>query len=98
MQDPYCERICYRKDVKRAFKSAAVPLGGIVQGAMVVRGKLYQAMTFEDYHVAVACKVQGTWNLHNVAFEEKVPLDFFLDTIKHLGGRRPVRSSQLRRC
>lgn len=26
-----------KEDVKRAFKSAAVPLGGIVQGAMVVR-------------------------------------------------------------
>ena len=34
-------------------------------------------MTVEDYHVAVACKVQGTWNLHNVGLEEKVPLDFF---------------------
>lgn len=34
-------------------------------------------MTAEDYHVAVACKVQGTWNLHNVALEEKAPLAFF---------------------
>lgn len=34
-------------------------------------------MTVEEYHVAVACKVQGTWNLHNVGLEERVPLDFF---------------------
>lgn len=34
-------------------------------------------MTAEDYHVAVACKVQGTWNLHDVSLEEKVPLEFF---------------------
>ncbi|KAL9616662.1 MAG: hypothetical protein Q9160_008485 [Pyrenula sp. 1 TL-2023] len=64
-------------DVKHAFSSAAVPVGGIVQGAMVVRGKLYQAMTAEDYHVAVACKVSGTWNLHNVAQQENLTLDFF---------------------
>ena len=34
-------------------------------------------MTAEDYHVAVACKIQGTWNLHNIALEQKIPLDFF---------------------
>ena len=34
-------------------------------------------MAAEDYHTAVACKVQGTWNLHDVGLEEKVPLDFF---------------------
>ena len=34
-------------------------------------------MTAEDYHTAVACKIQGTWNLHNVCLEDKVPLDFF---------------------
>lgn len=34
-------------------------------------------MTAEDYHVAVACKVLGTWNLHNVGQEENLTLDFF---------------------
>ena len=34
-------------------------------------------MTAEDYHVAVACKIQGTWNIHNVGLEEDVKLDFF---------------------
>ena len=29
--------VTIKDDVKRAFRSAAVPLGGIVQGAMVVR-------------------------------------------------------------
>lgn len=34
-------------------------------------------MTADDFHVAVACKVVGTWNLHNVALEENLSLDFF---------------------
>ena len=29
--------VTVQEDVRRAFKSTAVPLGGIVQGAMVVR-------------------------------------------------------------
>ncbi|MCJ1306407.1 hypothetical protein MMC25_000049 [Agyrium rufum] len=70
--------VTIEQDVKRAFARATKPVGGIVQGAMVVRGKLYQAMTTKDYHVAVACKVQGTWNLHNVALEKKLTLDFFI--------------------
>lgn len=34
-------------------------------------------MTIEDYHTTVSSKVQGTWNLHNVALEQETPLDFF---------------------
>ena len=34
-------------------------------------------MTAEDFHVAVACKFVGTWNLHHVALEENLSLDFF---------------------
>lgn len=34
-------------------------------------------MTAEDYHVAVACKIQGTWNLHNAALDAGLTLDFF---------------------
>lgn len=44
---------------------------------MAVRGKLYQALTAEDYHYGAECKVRGTWNLHNVALENKLDLDFF---------------------
>lgn len=34
-------------------------------------------MTVEEFHEATACKIQGTWNLHNVALENKADLDFF---------------------
>ena len=33
--------VTVQEDVRRAFKSTAVPVGGIVQGAMVVRASSY---------------------------------------------------------
>lgn len=35
-------------------------------------------MTLEEYYEATACKIQGTWNLHNVALKNKLRLDFFV--------------------
>lgn len=34
-------------------------------------------MTIKEYHTTIESKVQGTWNLHNVALEENLSLDFF---------------------
>ena len=65
------------EDVRRTFKSASVPIGGVIQGAMVLRDKIFTSMTIDEYHGAVACKVPGTWNLHNVAQEEGLKLSFF---------------------
>ena len=47
-------------------------------------------MTAQDYHQAIESKVQGTWNLHNVAFEQDVPLDFFtmLSSISGVVGQK----------
>ncbi|KAI9719958.1 MAG: Type I Iterative PKS [Chrysothrix sp. TS-e1954] len=71
--------VIIKKDVERAFAISGVPIGGILQGAMAVRGKLYQAMTAADYHYGTACKVTGTWNLHNLSLsqQQQQPLDFF---------------------
>lgn len=47
-------------------------------------------MSVEDYHGALACKVQGTWNLHNVALEQGLSLDFFtlLSSISGVVGQK----------
>ncbi|RYP50633.1 hypothetical protein DL768_003915 [Monosporascus sp. mg162] len=37
----------------------------------------FAKMTVEEYQEATTCKIQGTWNLHNVALENKLQLDFF---------------------
>jgi acyl carrier protein len=34
-------------------------------------------MTVEEYHTTISNKVQGTWNLHIAALEQKLSLDFF---------------------
>ncbi|KAI5918543.1 hypothetical protein F4810DRAFT_691444 [Camillea tinctor] len=64
--------------VRRTFKSAHRPIGGIIQGAMVLRDKPLEMMTLDDYRMAIHAKVEGTKNLHRVSEEtQKQPLQFF---------------------
>ncbi|KAI3391508.1 hypothetical protein diail_7206 [Diaporthe ilicicola] len=81
-------------DVIRAFRSASLPVGGVVQGAMVLRDRPFETMTFDDYQTATSPKVAGTWNLHNAALEMGLSLDFFvmLSSISGLIGQ-PAQSN-----
>jgi hypothetical protein len=47
-------------------------------------------MTISEYHEAVQCKIQGTWNLHNVAEKLGLQLSFFtmLSSISGVVGNR----------
>jgi hypothetical protein len=47
-------------------------------------------MTIDEYHGALACKLQGTWNLHNTALEQNLSLDFFtlLSSISGVVGQK----------
>lgn len=77
-------------DVRRAFDSAgALPVAGVVQGAMVLRDRPFELMTHDDYRTATAAKVAGTWNLHRAAAERGLALDFFtlLSSISGLIGQ-----------
>ncbi|PLB46253.1 polyketide synthase module [Aspergillus steynii IBT 23096] len=65
-------------DVRRAFMKAPVPIGGIIQGVMLLRDRPYETMTVDEYHQSIEGKLQGTWNLHHVSMERGLPLDFFL--------------------
>ncbi|KAJ5238512.1 polyketide synthase [Penicillium chermesinum] len=69
--------VSVERDVRRAVKDSKAPVAGVIQGAMVLRDKVFTSMTIEEYHQAVTCKVQGTWNLHNVLQEEHLQVDFF---------------------
>ncbi|KAK3356488.1 reducing type I polyketide synthase [Lasiosphaeria hispida] len=77
-------------DIRRVFKETAVPIGGIIQGAMVLRDRTFGSMTIDEYHGALACKLQGTWNLHNTALEQGLVLDFFtlLSSISGVVGQK----------
>ncbi|RFU78094.1 polyketide synthase [Trichoderma arundinaceum] len=78
------------KAVKSVFETAAVPVGGVIQGAMVLRDRPYETMTIDDFHTTIASKVQGTWNLHNAALAQKEPLEFFtlLSSISGVVGQK----------
>lgn len=47
-------------------------------------------MTIQDYYDTITSKVQGTWNLHNIALEEKLKLGFFtlLSSISGVVGQK----------
>lgn len=47
-------------------------------------------MTAAQFHNALRCKVQGTWNLHEVSMEQAAPLDFFtmLSSLSGLVGQK----------
>ncbi|KAK5992001.1 Highly reducing polyketide synthase [Cladobotryum mycophilum] len=78
------------EDIRRVFKETKVPIGGIVQGAMVLKDRTFASMTVDEYHGALACKIAGTWNLHNVALEQNLELDFFtmLSSISGVVGQK----------
>lgn len=62
--------------VERAIKTATRPLAGIIHMPMVIRDRTFDAMTYEDWTLAVGPKVTGTWNLHNAS--KNCSLDFFV--------------------
>ncbi|KAJ5773670.1 hypothetical protein N7457_008566 [Penicillium paradoxum] len=65
------------EDVRRIIKESPVSIGGVIQGAMVLRDRVFTDMSIEEYHTAVDCKVAGTWNIHNTLIEEGMTVDFF---------------------
>lgn len=70
--------VCDADFVLSVFKSArhGRRVAGVIQAAMVLRDRPYEAMTYDDYHTAIQAKITGTWNLHQAA-QQSQPLDFF---------------------
>ncbi|KAI0968591.1 putative polyketide synthase [Xylaria arbuscula] len=77
-------------EVSKALDAVSAPVAGIIQGAMVLRDRVFEQMTLEDYHAALECKVQGTWNLHQAVIDRGWTLDFFtlLSSISGLCGSK----------
>ncbi|KAI1748153.1 PKSKA1 [Xylaria castorea] len=78
------------EDVEAAFRKTSVPIAGIIQGAMVLRDRPFDSMTAQEYNEAAAPKIQGTWNLHNIAIKLNLKLEFFtmLSSISGVAGTR----------
>ncbi|RAH80851.1 polyketide synthase [Aspergillus japonicus CBS 114.51] len=61
--------------VLRHFQEDGMPpIRGVIQAAMVLKDALVSQMTADDFHTALRPKVQGSWNLHNIAPD----VDFFV--------------------
>ncbi|KAK1964571.1 PKSKA1 [Colletotrichum sublineola] len=82
--------ITVEAEVEKAFRRTTVPIAGIIQGAMVLRDRPFDSMTLKEYHEAVKCKIDGTWNLHKAAEALGLELDFFtlLSSISGVVGNR----------
>ena len=56
------------------------PIGGVMNGAMILRDRLFQNMPWDDFTAVLGPKVAGSRNLDAILSEdeEKQPLDFFI--------------------
>ncbi|KAK5657220.1 hypothetical protein OQA88_3278 [Cercophora sp. LCS_1] len=56
------------------------PIAGVMNGAMILRDRLFQNMAWDDFAAVLAPKVAGSRNLDAVLCEDekKEPLDFFI--------------------
>ncbi|KAL8776020.1 MAG: hypothetical protein Q9194_003434 [Teloschistes cf. exilis] len=52
------------------------PIRGVIHGAMALRDALFDKISFEDWSLNIAPRVNGAWNLHNSLSSAK--LDFFV--------------------
>lgn len=59
-------------------KSSMPPVGGVINGAMVLRDRLFDDMSWADFEAVLGPKVAGTRNLDELFFEDKEALDFFI--------------------
>lgn len=66
------------KDACANIKSTMPPIGGVINGAMVLRDRLFAHMSWDDFEAVLAPKVAGTQNLDEIFGENDAPLDFFI--------------------
>lgn len=62
--------------VNQIVATAALPIAGVMQMAMILRDIGILDMDLETYQAVIRPRVQGTWNLHNALLNQ--PLDFFV--------------------
>ncbi|KFY84989.1 hypothetical protein V500_08809 [Pseudogymnoascus sp. VKM F-4518 (FW-2643)] len=63
-------------DVEKAIDASPTPIAGVLQMSMVLRDSALLQTSYDDWRDVQACKVKGTWNLHNALSGGK--LDFFI--------------------
>lgn len=62
--------------VNRFLANTTMPVGGVMQMAMILRDMGVLDMDLDTYNAVIQPRVQGTWNLHEALANQ--PLDFFV--------------------
>jgi acyl transferase domain-containing protein/NADPH:quinone reductase-like Zn-dependent oxidoreductase/NADP-dependent 3-hydroxy acid dehydrogenase YdfG len=63
------------RTVLESAAKAMPPIKGCIQGSMVLKDRLLQNMTLDEWQQVLDPKVSGTWNLHNILPRG---MDFFI--------------------
>ena len=63
-------------DMENVFTELKQPLGGIIHAAGIVKSKLIEQQSWEEFNEVLLPKVQGVWNLHQQT--KKMDIDFFV--------------------
>ena len=66
--------------IELAVSRLQLPLGGVVQAAMVLGESLFTSMTHSQWSSVLGPKVSGSWNIHKAIQGKDDQLDFFLMT------------------
>ena len=85
---PYACDVTDPAAVKATFSKMAAQMPrvkGVIQAAMVLNDKYFEDMTYESWVATTRPKIQGSWNLHELAPKD---LDFFvmLSSISGISG------------
>lgn len=66
------------KQIFDTIKESMPPIGGVANGAMVLRDSSLMKMSFEDFQAVLRPKIQGTINLDRLFSDPSQPLDWFI--------------------
>ncbi|KAF5858310.1 hypothetical protein ETB97_004590 [Aspergillus alliaceus] len=66
------------KQIHDAIKESMPPIGGVANGAMVLRDSSFMKMSFDDFQAVLGPKIQGTINLDRLFSDPNQPLDWFI--------------------
>jgi hypothetical protein len=66
------------KQIHDAIKESMPPIGGVANGAMVLRDSSFMRMSFEDFQAVLGPKIQGKINLDRLFSDPNQPLDWFI--------------------
>ncbi|KAJ5087476.1 type I iterative polyketide synthase [Penicillium angulare] len=66
------------KEIYDTIRESMPPIGGVANGAMVLRDSSFMNMDFNDFQAVLGPKVQGSTNLDRLFCNPEEPLDWFI--------------------